>query len=315
MNLRDWLFLIGAVILIVIVLDGVRRMRQAKRDSLQMSRDMGGTIEESPLDDFNPELPSGGARIVERSGDDASADHKPIKMAKPLRQEPAPRPVKSSPAAPVREAAEPAQVSEHKTAPKISIEPETASFAASAMESMRKGFMGGVAAKASKLAGGKLRSTAVEEPKAPQGPLEVIVINVDSRDPEQSFQGVDLKHLLEACGLVHGEMSIFHRHEEDDLLSPLQFSVANGVEPGYFDPAQIEELETPSVSFFMSLPGPRDSLRAFEYMLETAQCFARNLGGELRDENRSVMTAQTIEHCRQRVKEFERKQLSRTRTV
>ncbi|MEP3563426.1 MAG: cell division protein ZipA, partial [Marinobacter sp.] len=34
----------------------------------------------------------------------------------------------------------------------------------------------------------------------------------------------------------------------------------------------------------------------------------RNMGGELKDERRSVMTPQTIEHCRQRIREFERKQ-------
>jgi len=39
----------------------------------------------------------------------------------------------------------------------------------------------------------------------------------------------------------------------------------------------------------------------------------RNLGGELRDEHRSVMTSQTIEHCRQRIREFERKRRSPAR--
>ncbi|MEC7377990.1 MAG: cell division protein ZipA, partial [Pseudomonadota bacterium] len=37
----------------------------------------------------------------------------------------------------------------------------------------------------------------------------------------------------------------------------------------------------------------------------------RNLGGDLKDERRSVMTPQTIEHCRQRIREFERKQRSK----
>ena len=53
-----------------------------------------------------------------------------------------------------------------------------------------------------------------------------------------------------------------------------------------------------------------NALQAFEFMLETAQCVVRNLGGELKDERRSVMTPQTIEHCRQRIREFERKQRS-----
>jgi cell division protein ZipA len=51
-------------------------------------------------------------------------------------------------------------------------------------------------------------------------------------------------------------------------------------------------------------------MQAFEFMLETAQCVVRNMGGELKDERRSVMTPQTIEHCRQRIREFERKQRS-----
>jgi cell division protein ZipA len=63
----------------------------------------------------------------------------------------------------------------------------------------------------------------------------------------------------------------------------------------------------------MTLPGPKDYSKAFEYMLETAQCFARNLKGELKDENLSVMTAQTIEHSRQRIKEFKRLELSKNR--
>ncbi|KZZ10796.1 hypothetical protein A3750_20265 [Oleiphilus sp. HI0079] len=112
--------------------------------------------------------------------------------------------------------------------------------------------------------------------------------------------------------MQHGDMSIFHRHEED-LLSPIQFSVANAVEPGYFDPDKLDSLTTPGVSFFMSIPGPKDYLKAFEFMYETAKCFADNLQGELKDENRSVLTSQTIEHSKQRIREFERKQLCKAR--
>jgi cell division protein ZipA len=42
-------------------------------------------------------------------------------------------------------------------------------------------------------------------------------------------------------------------------------------------------------------------------MVETAMVVVRHMGGELKDENRSVMTAQTIEFSRQRVREFERR--------
>lgn len=277
MNLRDWLIVVGVIIILGILIDGYRRMRLARMDSLKMSRDMGGEFEHSPLDDdFNPELPGGGARVVSK-GDNSGEDR---------------------------------------------VEPEITSLENVAEGEGFTGAEGLTAQREDRLEGAPVTTAHAgkaarsgppkdipksAEPK--QVPQEVLVINVDAKTADH-FQGVAIKQLLEACGLEHGDMSIFHRHEEDDLLSPVQFSVANAVEPGYFDPENMESLSTPGVSFFMSLPGPKDYMKAFDYMLETAQCFAKNLGGELRDENRSVMTTQTIEHCRQRIREFERKQLS-----
>lgn len=52
-------------------------------------------------------------------------------------------------------------------------------------------------------------------------------------------------------------------------------------------------------------------MEAFNIMADTAMAIADHLGGELKDEHRSVMTAQTLEHCRQRIRDFERKLLSR----
>ena len=75
MNLRDWLIIIGIVIIVGILVDGYRRMRLAKKDSLKMSLEMGGDYDKSPLDEgFNPELPSGGARIVDSDLDDVDSD-------------------------------------------------------------------------------------------------------------------------------------------------------------------------------------------------------------------------------------------------
>ena len=72
MNLRDWLIIIGVVIILGIVLDGIRRMRLAKKDSLKMSLEMGGNLENTPIDDdFNPELPAGGARIIQKNALDS----------------------------------------------------------------------------------------------------------------------------------------------------------------------------------------------------------------------------------------------------
>ncbi len=43
-------------------------------------------------------------------------------------------------------------------------------------------------------------------------------------------------------------------------------------------------------------------------MLATAKAIAKQLQGELKDENRSVLTGQTIEHYRERIRDFSRRQ-------
>ena len=142
-------------------------------------------------------------------------------------------------------------------------------------------------------------------------PLEeqVLVIHVQSK--QQPFNGPLLYKLLDACGVEHGEMDIFHRHEEAEGQGSLQFSIANGVAPGTFEVQSAPEFTTPALTFFLRLIDPTDRMNAFECMLATAQCVADNLGGELKDENRSSLRSQTIEHYRQKVREFERKQLTR----
>jgi len=139
---------------------------------------------------------------------------------------------------------------------------------------------------------------------------QVISILVTAKDT-QGFYGSQLLKLVEACGLVHGEMDIFHRFEDGLRLGKTQFSMANMMEPGTFNLKEMEHLHSPGVVFFLGLPTAQDSMQAFDYMLETAQCLATNLGGEVLDEQRSVMRPQTIEHCRQQIREFERRNMTR----
>ncbi|UZD64155.1 cell division protein ZipA [Marinobacter sp. AN1] len=349
MSLREWLIAIGALIIIAIVVDGLRRMRRARKDAITISKGMGADdIEGTPLDDdFNPELPNGGARPVSRNtleergyftsapaadepsaeaGDEPSdhdlrpaagqkahdtesepdipsftADPEPEPEPEPFR-EPEPefhtsdvpgqhheelpgesrtvraprRPEKKKPF--FRKKPEPPTVTE--------VEEDTASR------------------------GDRAEPPAADQPKAGANrppAEEVVVINVLASSEQGDFSGAALKNLFEACGLEHGDLDIYHRHETEETTSPVQFSVASAVEPGTFVPGEMEKISTPGISFFMSLPGPTNSMQAFDFMLETAQTVVRNLGGELKDERRSVMTAQTIEHCRQRIREYERK--------
>ena len=138
------------------------------------------------------------------------------------------------------------------------------------------------------------------------------MINVVARSP-QGFRGEDILHILLACDLRFGDMNFFHRHEFAAGRGAIQFSVANMMQPGVFDIDNMADFNTPGLVFFLTLPGPEDMMKAFDYMLETAQAVARNLDGDVLDESRSVMTKQTLEHSRQQIRDLERRLLARTR--
>jgi len=336
MSLREWLILIGAVILIGILLDGYRRMLRAKKDSLEISQRMGGTYDSTPLEeDFNPELPVGRARVVKRDDDVsdlAQASDSEEADLRGEREEPdfgwddddlvavreqvsgasatAASPQKDPQGVPrfpeaviVTEEAAP-----QDTAAKVVAEPrETARPPKTEPVAPPATASSGAASNGGRLV--QRRNKVEPNPKStgPKPPQEIIIINVLCRD-EEGFNGLQLRRLIEACGLEYGEMSVFNRHEHGFGQGPVQFGMANLVDPGTFDLAAMDESRFPGVCFFLTLPGPEDTMKAFEYMLETAQCVVRNLHGEMKDERRSVFTQQTIEHCRQRVREFERRQ-------
>lgn len=139
-------------------------------------------------------------------------------------------------------------------------------------------------------------------------PSEVLVVNVMSRDGEM-FRGSALLQVLTSAGLKHGDMNIFHRHLGNDSRGPIVFSVANILNPGTFDLQAMSSFRTPGVSLFLAMPAVISNREAFEDMLRTAQQLRSALDGELRDDRRSVMTAQTIEHYRQRIQDFELRKL------
>ncbi|MCQ4287219.1 cell division protein ZipA [Pseudomonas stutzeri] len=138
---------------------------------------------------------------------------------------------------------------------------------------------------------------------------EVLVINVISRDPH-GFRGPALLQNILESGLRFGEMDIFHRHESMAGNGEVLFSMANAVKPGTFDLDDIDHFTTPAVSFFLGLPGPRHPKQAFDVMVAAARKLSSELNGELKDDQRSVLTAQTIEHYRQRIVEYERRQMT-----
>ena len=138
-------------------------------------------------------------------------------------------------------------------------------------------------------------------------PSLVLVTHVVPHDDE-GFCGEDILYLVNSCDLRHGEKGIFHRFEEEDGEGCIEFSMANSFNPGTFDPETLMHERIYGVSLFMSLPGPVKAMSAFEAMTEMASVIARNLGGDVHDETHSIMALQTIEHNRQLVRDFVRKQ-------
>ncbi|WP_428818428.1 cell division protein ZipA [Microbulbifer sp. MCCC 1A16149] len=135
---------------------------------------------------------------------------------------------------------------------------------------------------------------------------EVLILNIMAPAGDY-FEGNDLLRVLLSSGLRFGDMNIFHYHCGEAGEGPALFSLANIVVPGTFDMSEMEDFTTPGVSLFLALPAEVEALKAFDTLLSTARGIAEQLGGELKDENRSVFTAQTAEHYRQRVMEFQRR--------
>jgi len=304
LGFRDWMIIVGVLLIVAVLIDGYRRMRNERRGNIRMSLNRQFLNSSTANDDSPSELPNGGARQVsatasqhidrdsvpplgdgELEGADLDLDQPaPLLMEAVEKHEADIDRVENT-------HSEAEIVDDHfELEPPPSPEQESIVDPAVASDvdaDMAESF--------------QQVSTTAE-------PQEVIAINVVAKG--SPFKGPDLLHILLACDLRFGDMSIFHRHEQANGKGAVQFSMANSVEPGYFDLDNIDDFSTPSVCFFMSVPGPSEAIKAFEYMVETAQCLVTNLGGEMLDESRSAMTNQTLEHCRQRLQDFERRQLT-----
>ncbi len=120
------------------------------------------------------------------------------------------------------------------------------------------------------------------------------------------FNGPDLVVATEKAGLEFGDMGIYHRLVDGKReLGPI-FSVANMLKPGNFDLARLDALQTPGVSFFMTLPAPMPALDAWDAMLPTARRLAELLDGQVLDEERNALGRQGIAHIRDQLRGWDR---------
>ncbi len=138
-------------------------------------------------------------------------------------------------------------------------------------------------------------------------PERIVSLLVVTREDEQRFHGPDIVVAAEKTGLEFGDLGIFHRLlEGKPELGPV-FSAANMVEPGDFDMASIQQLETPGLSLFMTLPGPLPALDAWDTMLPTARRLAELLEGRIVDDQRNSLGRQRVAYIRDDLRAWDRK--------
>jgi len=337
------MMIVGVLLIVAVLLDGYRRVRNERRNRIRVSLSKQVYQQHPHADDgededartVNYELPNGGARVIARRRREALQLDESVPMLMEsvrMGREQAPpahrAEVDDEPAA--AQWSEPADAQESQWREPVAQAPlqevddytdvaesepacaEPAASSAAVQESLWENDEPQARRAKSRAPRQERELVKRAEPSAAElnpSPQEVLIINVLSKD-EGGFRGPDLLQILLACDLRFGKMNIFHRYEKANGCGQVQFSVANLMEPGTFSLDDIDSFSTRGVAFFLALPGPEAAIRAFDYMVETAQAVVRNLNAELRDEAHSVMTAQTLEHCRQRIRDFERRQLT-----
>lgn len=148
-----------------------------------------------------------------------------------------------------------------------------------------------------------LSFTAVEQSSEAGPETLLVVLNIMS-PKDHVFTGEGIHAVMTSAGLTHGEHQIYHYQKETLAV----FSIANAIEPGYFELSKIGSLTTPGLAIFLQLPGPMECRQALDTMLEISKRLAKALSGELCDENRSVLTQQTITHLKDKVESYRVKQ-------
>lgn len=140
--------------------------------------------------------------------------------------------------------------------------------------------------------------------------VEPLLVNLTVMAPrDMSFDPYYLKQTLDNSGLVHGDMDIYHYYRKPKLEFEVNrgqrlFSVANIVEPGYFDPENLETYRSPGIALFLQLPGPIDGVLAFEKMHQVAVMLAKQLGGILCDDKHNKITPQAVSHIKDQIAEY-----------
>ncbi|MEZ9723041.1 cell division protein ZipA [Vibrio splendidus] len=133
--------------------------------------------------------------------------------------------------------------------------------------------------------------------------LDVIVLNVHCAG-EIPFVGTELFRSMENNGLTYGEMSIYHCFAQSSDEPKVIFSIANMMQPGTLEHDDPADFTTKGISFFMTLPCYGQADQNFNVMLSAAQKIADDMGGNVLDESRNLMTPNRLSDYRKQIRDF-----------
>jgi len=134
---------------------------------------------------------------------------------------------------------------------------------------------------------------------------KIVTVYIAARAGEK-LRGPDIVVAAEKAGLTYGHMNVFHRLVEGHPERGPVFSVANIMKPGSFEMASIQELETPAIAFFLTLPAPVSALDAWDMMQPTAERMAGLLDGVVLDESRNALSRQRVQGIRDELRGYDR---------
>ncbi len=154
---------------------------------------------------------------------------------------------------------------------------------------------------------GEDKVAAGDDTPKTNAPQKIVTVRIVAHE-KKSFAGDELILSLRGIGLRHGKFGIFHRYDGNDEASTI-FSAASLVEPGSFDLQNIKGQEIPGISLFMVLPGPIDSVEAFDLMLAAARTLTQSLDAELLDESGSTLSIQRERYLREEIIQFQHSSL------
>jgi cell division protein ZipA len=127
------------------------------------------------------------------------------------------------------------------------------------------------------------------------------------------ISGGELVVAAEKASLVYGAQGLFHRLVDGRPEAGPIFSMINTVQPGRFDLSRINELSSPGLSLFMTLPCAISGLDAWDRMLPAAQRIAGLLHAEVYDEEMNLLGRQRIASIRDQLRAYDRRHETRAR--